>query len=165
MAPGEPLTGLLSRSYEHPLDRAALRSMESVPGVRTVLHYLVRESYERKARIEHHEECTRIMAEVVATRTAAQWLEHFHEQDLPVALVAEFQDLPSDPQILANGMAMEPLTDAGMPRVIRDPINVDGIGRVRATPAPDAGQHTDEILTELGMERHEISQLRNDGVI
>lgn len=120
-----------------------------------------------ESRLEHAELLTGMMREVIATRTAEEWLQIFHAADLPVALVAEFEDLPNDPQILANGMAVapEPEEDMGLARVIRDPINVDGVGRVGPKKAPEVGEHNDEILGEMGFSAEDISRLRADGVI
>ena len=60
---------------------------------------------------------------------------------------------------------MEPVEDVGMPRVIRDPINVDGLARVGAKPAPEMGQHTDEVLSELGYSAADISGMREAGIV
>jgi formyl-CoA transferase len=82
-----------------------------------------------------------------------------------VALVAEFPDLPNDPQVLANQMAMAAVEDVGMSHIIRDPVNVDGLGRVGPKRAPDLGEHTDQVLAELGFDASEIARLRNEGVV
>ena len=71
----------------------------------------------------------------------------------------------ADVHASANGMAVEPIEDVGMPRVIRDPINVDGVGRVGVKKAPDLGEHTAEILDEMGFSPSDIERLRSDGVI
>jgi len=116
-------------------------------------------------RIEHHEVFTRMMREVIAEKTSAEWMALFAEEGVPAALVAEFQDLPDDPQVLINDMAMTAAEDVGMARVIRDPINVDGLARVGATPAPDMGEHTDEVLSELGFAAADIKNLREAGIV
>lgn len=118
-----------------------------------------------EARMENHETLTVMMREVMAQKTSSEWMELFTAADLPVARVAEFQDLPADPQVLLNEMATVPAEDLGMARVVRDPINVDGVARVGARPAPDHGQHTDEILSELGLSSDEISRMRQQGVV
>jgi formyl-CoA transferase len=52
-----------------------------------------------------------------------------------------------------------------MPHVIDHPVNVDGIGKVGPEPAPELGEHTDEILGELGIGPVEIESLRERGVV
>ncbi|MGE3463789.1 MAG: CoA transferase, partial [Pseudomonadales bacterium] len=118
-----------------------------------------------ESRIEHAAEFTDMMRAVIAERTAREWLDVFHAEGLPVALVAEFQDLPTDPQVLANNMAVVPAEDMGLERVIRDPVNVDGVGRVGPKRAPELGEHTDEILAEMGYSDADIARLRESGVV
>jgi crotonobetainyl-CoA:carnitine CoA-transferase CaiB-like acyl-CoA transferase len=118
-----------------------------------------------ETRVAHAEVLTPMIREVIRERTAAEWLPVFHDFGVPVALVAEFQDLPNDPQVLANDMAVVPVEDVGMARVIRDPVNVDGVRRVGVTKAPDLGEHSEEILAEMGYTRAEIEWLRAQGVV
>ena len=108
---------------------------------------------------------TQMMRDVIVERTAAEWMEIFAAENIPAALVAEFQDLPDDPQVLAKDLAMVPAQDVGMARVIRDPINVDGLDRVGAKPAPEMGEHTDEVLQELGFTPAEIAAWREAGIV
>jgi crotonobetainyl-CoA:carnitine CoA-transferase CaiB-like acyl-CoA transferase len=118
-----------------------------------------------ETRVANAEVLTPMIREVIRERTAAEWLEAFHALDVPVALVAEFQDLPEDPQVLANDMAVVPVDDVGMARVIRDPVNVDGVGRVGVTRAPDLGEHSRETLEEMGYTAADIDRLRAQGVV
>lgn len=118
-----------------------------------------------ESRIEHAETFTGLLRDLIAGRTAEEWLALLREAGVPVALVAEFQDLPTDPQVLANDMAVVPREDVGMARVIRDPINVDGVGRVGVRKAPGLGEHTEEILRELGYDPEQVERLRSDGII
>ncbi|NKB99236.1 MAG: CoA transferase [Pseudomonadales bacterium] len=118
-----------------------------------------------ETRLENYEILTGMMREVMATKTSTEWLAIFQAEQLPVARVAEFEDLLTDPQVLANNMASTPQTDVGMARMVRDPINVDGVGRVGATPAPELGQHTDEVLAEFGFDEEAVAKFRAGGVI
>ena len=118
-----------------------------------------------EARIEHAQLFTQMLRDLVATRDAAQWMELLRAAQVPVALVAEFADLPSDEQVLRNDMATLPAEDIGMARMVRDPINVDGVGRVGAKRAPELGEHSEEILREMGFDDAAIARLKLDGVV
>ncbi len=118
-----------------------------------------------EARLEHHATLTPLMREVMATRTAAEWIEIFRQHDVPAALVAEFQDLPDDQQVDINAMAETPAEDIGLGKVIRDPVNVAGIEKLPARQAPDAGEHSSEVLAELGYTNEQIAALKDKGVI
>jgi formyl-CoA transferase len=60
---------------------------------------------------------------------------------------------------------MEPIEDVGMSRVIRDPLNVEGLRRVGAKKSPELGEHSQEILTELGYGSEQIAEFLAAGVI
>ena len=116
-------------------------------------------------RLEHAEVFTQMIRDVIAQRSSDEWMALFHSEDIPAALVAQFQDLPNDPQVIANDMAMPAAENVGMARVVRDPINVDGVARVGATRAPDIGEHSDAILRELGFSEEQVLQFRQQGII
>lgn len=116
-------------------------------------------------RLENHEVMTSMIRAVIATKTSAEWMGRFQAEQLPIAIVAAFQDLRTDPQVLLNSMASTPQADIGMERMVRDPVNVDGVGRAGATGAPDLGEHTEEILAEFGFDGEAIAAFRAEGVV
>ncbi len=116
-------------------------------------------------RLEHAQLFTQMIREAIAQRSSGEWMALFRSEDIPAALVAQFQDLPNDPQVLANDMAMPAVENVGMARVVRDPINVDGVARVGATKAPEIGEHSDEILTELGFSAEQVREFKQQGII
>lgn len=118
-----------------------------------------------ESRLEHAQEFTQMIREVIIQRSSDEWMALFRSEDIPAALVAQFQDLPNDPQVLANDMAMPAAEDVGMARVVRDPINVEGVARAGATRAPDIGEHSDEILSELGFSAEQVREFKQQGII
>ncbi len=168
--PGQRLTTALYLSADNRwIQFSMVRQVEDFDRLIVALghpEWLVDERFHTpEQRLENHEVFTQMMRDVIAQRTAEEWMAIFAEEGVPAALVAEFQDLPDDPQVIANGMAMPPVEDVGMARVIRDPINVDGVGRVGAKRAPDMGEHTEEVLKELGYSAADIAGWREAGIV
>ena len=96
-----------------------------------------------------------------------RWLDIFSEYDLFCCGVNSFMELENDPQITENGY----LTDMDHPtlgkiKIPGYPVHFNG-NRVEANrAAPELGEHTDEILTEVGgYSLAEIKHFREDGVI
>jgi formyl-CoA transferase len=76
------------------------------------------------------------------------------------------QEVINDPQLKANDIVV-PLEGAGgkLTSTISSPIQVHGVAKVPARRAPGLGEHTDEILQELGFDAKGIEGLRTSGVI
>ncbi len=118
-----------------------------------------------ESRMAHAEEATQALRDAISKRSADEWMALFEAHDVPVALVPEFPELIDDPQIQINNMTIDPADDFGLSKVIRDPINVDGVGRRPPRRSPELGEHTDEVLGELGLSVQEIADLKERGVV
>lgn len=95
-------------------------------------------------------------AEVLKTRTTAEWLERLDAEQVPCAPILPLSDVIRHPQVEANELIFEsdhPV--AGRIRQPRAAARFDRTPTTLARPAPTHGQHTDEILRELGIERKE----------
>jgi formyl-CoA transferase len=118
-----------------------------------------------EARLEHGEALKTELAAGIAHRSSSEWMQVFAESGVPAALVGQVADLANDQQVSANAMAVAGPPGSQMNRMIMHPMNIDGlITRVHA-PAPDQGQHNDEVLHELGYSPEHIAKLREEGVI
>ena len=102
----------------------------------------------------------------VSSKTSDEWLAAFADFDLPVNRMAEIEELVHDPQVLANGMAQVP-EDEGIdvPMIINHPINVEHLPKVGPVRAPAQGEHSRQILAELGMTDDQINILLDNGTV
>lgn len=111
-------------------------------------------------------EANQHLTELLKTKPSTEWLRIFLEEDVPCGPIAELAWVPYQDQILANEM-MVPLTHpvAGRTRIPGVPIRLSGASTVSPTPAPTLGQHTDDILSELGYSHAQVQTLREQEVI
>ena len=118
-------------------------------------------------RTEHHEELFPILAEIMRQRSTEQWVTALEEIGVPCGPVNTVDKVASDPQVLARKMIVEvehQLTGAvGIPGV---PIKLSETPGSVDAPAPNLGEHTREILTDLlRMAPDEVDRLKRQGVV
>jgi len=113
-------------------------------------------------------ECIALLDQVFARRPRAEWLRRLAEGgDFIYSIINAVDDLPDDPQMQANGYVTAFEHPAfGPTQVVGLPVRLsDTPGSIRL-PAPEFGQHTEAILTEvLGYSWEEIGRLREADVI
>ena len=87
-------------------------------------------------------------------------------QDVPCAPILSREDLLHDPQIAANELIVESVhPHAGAMRQPRPAARYDATPAEISRPAPMLGEHTDEVLGEIGIGGDKIAELRKAGVI
>ncbi len=97
----------------------------------------------------------------------AHWIERLEAQDLLCAKVCSLGDALEDPQTIENGMIIEIAAQNGSEvlKMVGAPIHMSGAPfTLRHTP-PHLGEHSEDILKELGYEDDAIRALREEGVI
>jgi crotonobetainyl-CoA:carnitine CoA-transferase CaiB-like acyl-CoA transferase len=103
---------------------------------------------------------------VVLTKPSAEWLAIFAEYQVPVNRIARVEETPDDAQILLNDMAVVPKDrDHPVPRIINHPVKITSVPQVGPVRAPGLGEHSAEILAELGYDQATIAKLIADGVV
>ncbi len=117
-------------------------------------------------RFELHREAGPIFQEIFKTAPSQEWLDKLLAADVPCGPIVELSKVAYEPQVVANDM-MVPLVHpvAGRTRIPGVPVRLSNTPPVELKPAPTLGQHTDEILQELGYSGAEIEDLRQSEVI
>ena len=116
-------------------------------------------------RQKHINERLAMTQEVLLTRPAAEWLERLTAGGVPCAPVLTRTGMIQHPQVVANGIVVE--TDhpgAGRLRQARPAARFSGTPTAIRRGGPALGEHTDEILAELGYSGTDITALRTEGV-
>ncbi len=99
-----------------------------------------------------------IFRERFATNTTAHWIARLEAQDLLCAPVRTLAEALADPQTAVNGMVMEADGEVERVKVVGSPIHMDRAPvSIRIAPAR-LGQHTDEVLAELGLARAKAAE-------
>lgn len=118
------------------------------------------------ARRANAPELKRIVAETLATRTAADWSEALNAAGVPCGPVKNIREVFEDPQVQHLGIAQH-VEHPGLGDIslIGSPIDIVGASKRIERAIPEIGAHTDEILTEAGLSPEEIAELRRQDVI
>lgn len=112
------------------------------------------------ARFQNSRECMALLREIFAQKTYSEWCDTLKSLKGVWAPMNSALELHDDPQVIANGY-LEPLqTNSGKElKVPANPVQFDETASA-ATGAPEIGQHTEEVLLELGYSFDDILALK-----
>ncbi len=120
-----------------------------------------------RARREHTEECVKMWDEAFAKKTRDEWIEIFNKnpKDLIWERVQKWEDLPNDPQVIANEYMSNythPLTGLTYKHV-NLPVKFSETPAMKLGRAPLLGEHTEEILVNiLGYKKGDVPKLLDE---
>ncbi|RAI02569.1 CoA transferase [Acuticoccus sediminis] len=118
------------------------------------------------ARLRNAEACEAPVAEFIAARDLGTVLALFKAADVTVAPVYDVDQVVTDPHVLEREAVVD-LPDADLGRIAMHNVvpRLSGTAGSLRTPAPGHGEHSREVLADLGFADAEIDRLAGDGVI
>ena len=121
-----------------------------------------------KERVAKRDEEAALLSEIMLTRTADEWEEYLQGKHVPASRVRRLDETMHDPHLASRGLLHRFDDMPGIQGGVTVPVAAfklaHGGPRVTAPP-PMFGQHTDEVLGELGYASADIAALRAKGVV
>ncbi len=114
----------------------------------------------------HGDKIQAVLDKIFPNKTSAEWLAELNDADILATEVVDYRSVLNSEQARANGYIRElDHPAAGKIKVTGCPITVNGEVETTAALPPEHGQHSEEILLELGYGWEEIGTLRDEGVV
>ena len=118
------------------------------------------------SRVRHREDLAARIEAITARQPRTHWLSLFEAHDIPCGPINDYAQVFADAQVRAREMVVEvEHPRLGRVRSLGSPIKMSATPANPARRAPLLGEHTNEILTEMGMSEEEIARLRASGAI
>ena len=109
-----------------------------------------------------------LIGEILLTKTAAEWEDYFQSKHVPAGRVRQMREALADPQLQSRNVVHRQESAPGVEGGFSVPLAAFKLAHGGArvdTPPPMLGQHTDEILQELGYTGPQIAALRQSAAV
>jgi crotonobetainyl-CoA:carnitine CoA-transferase CaiB-like acyl-CoA transferase len=118
------------------------------------------------ARLASYDDFRSRVEGVLAGGTTAEWLERFERAQIAAGPVYEFDEVFTDPQVQHLGLVADVEQPGyGRARMLAFPVRASGTPAAIRRPAPLLGEHTAEVLREIGLADAEIDRLAAAGAV
>jgi CoA:oxalate CoA-transferase len=116
-------------------------------------------------RRKNRAELDRIINEITAKRTMAAWIDDLNKVGVPCGPIYNLAQAVADPQSRHQEMVLDLDQPSGRVKTLGFPLKLSMTPAALHRPSPQLGQHTDELLTNLGFSAADIEAFRTRGVI
>lgn len=118
------------------------------------------------SRVANHDEFRARVERALARDTTAAWVARFEAEQVAAGPIYEFDEVFEDPQVKHLGLVAEVEQPGyGLARMLAFPVRASATPGTIRRPAPLLGEHTAEVLGELGLPKGEIDRLAAAGVV
>lgn len=118
------------------------------------------------ARVARFDETVQLVADVIRMRTTNEWLECLRASGVPCSPINTLDQALEHPQVASRELlvgvdhpVLGPMQNIGIP------VRFNEQPRVAVRPAPLLGEHTEEVLSEIGVSSERIRALAKDGIV
>jgi crotonobetainyl-CoA:carnitine CoA-transferase CaiB-like acyl-CoA transferase len=118
-----------------------------------------------RLRMKNAADLVKLLDEAFAQRPLAEWATVFDRENVWWAPVQHSHDLLTDPQAEAAGVFVEVPMAEGSARMVASPVDFSETQWCPTGMAPELGQHTEEVLIELGYDWDQVAVLAERGII
>jgi len=117
-------------------------------------------------RLAHHAAFKTRVEAILGQRPTREWAERFAAASVAAGPVYEFDEVFADPQVAHLGIVTEvDQPGHGRMRMLAPPFRASATPPLIRRPAPRLGEHTREVLAELGLDESEIERLAKVGAV
>jgi crotonobetainyl-CoA:carnitine CoA-transferase CaiB-like acyl-CoA transferase len=117
------------------------------------------------ARRDHCRDLIGELDAIFATKTREEWGVEFYRENVWWAPVQTVEELLADPQFLAAGGLVEVPDGPSTATMVASPVDFAGTPWAPRSMPPKLGEHTEEILAELGRDQADVDHLRAEGIV
>jgi len=124
-------------------------------------------------RVKHRESLIPLLQAVTRTRSTAQWIALLEDKAVPCGPINDMGQAFADAQVQARGLRVDQAVTSSQPgagtvasiATVASPLRLMATPPVLLRPPPALGEHTDEVLAELGLDALRVAGLRQRGVV
>lgn len=117
-------------------------------------------------RVQHRDQLVPVLEAALAQRPTDDWLAAFEAVGVPSGPINTLDRVFDDAHVKARGLKQTlPHPQAGQVNLVANPIRMNGESISASTAPPYLGEHTDDVLTGIGITPEQRQALRDAGII